>query len=49
MKISCQLKLLIRPDPTVSDETQQTEKTIVYFVNPTVTNPFPEQTQNLQL
>ena len=38
-----------RLDPTVSDETQQIEKTIVYFVNPLVTNPFPEQTQNLQL
>ena len=38
-----------RSDPTVSDETQQIEKTIVHSVNPPVTNPFPEQTQNLQL
>ena len=38
-----------RPDPTVSDETQQIEKTIVHSVNPPVTDPFPEQTQNLQL
>ena len=38
-----------RPDPTVFDETQQIEKTIVHSVNPPVTNPFPEQTQNLQL
>ena len=38
-----------RPNPTVSDETQKIEKTIVHFVNPPVTNSFPEQTQNLQL
>ena len=37
-----------RPNPTVSDETQRIEKTIVHSVNPPVTNPFPEQTQNLQ-
>ena len=38
-----------RPDPTVSDETQQIEKTFLHSVNPPVTDPFPEQTQNLQL
>ena len=38
-----------RPDPTVSDETQQIEKTFLHSVNPLVTDPFPEQTQNLQL
>ena len=38
-----------RTDPTVSDKTQQIEKAIVHSVNPPVTNPFPEQTQNLQL
>ena len=38
-----------RPDPTVSDETQQIEKTFLHSVNPQVTDPFPEQTQNLQL
>ena len=38
-----------RPDPTVSDETQQIEKTFLRSVNPPVTDPFPEQTQNLQL
>ena len=37
-----------RPNPTVSDETQQIEKTIVHSVNPPVINLFPEQTQNLQ-
>ena len=38
-----------RLDPTVSDETQQIEKIIVHSVNPPETNPFPEQTQNLQI
>ena len=42
-------KVTNRIDPTVSDETKQIEKTIAHFVNPPVTNPFPEQTQNLQL
>ena len=42
-------EVINRPNPTVSDETQQMEKTIVYSVNPPVTNSFPEQTQNLQL
>ena len=37
-----------RPNPTVSGETQQIEKTIVHSVNLPVTNLFPEQTQNLQ-
>ena len=38
-----------RFDPTVSDETQQIEKTIDLSVNFPVTNSFPEQTQNLLL
>ena len=38
-----------RPNRTVSNETQQIEKTIVHSVNPPVTNPFPEQTENLRL
>ena len=42
-------EVINRPNPTVSDEIQQIEKTIVHSVNPPVTNPFPEQTQNLQL
>ena len=42
-------EVINRPNPTVSDETQQIEKTIVHSVNPPVTNPFPEQTQNRQL
>ena len=41
-------KVTNRPNPTVSDETQQIEKTIIHSVNPPVTNPFPEQIQNLQ-
>ena len=41
-------KVTNRPNPTVSDETQQIEKTIVHSVNPPETNPFPEQTKNLQ-
>ena len=34
-------EVINRPNPTVSDETQQIEKTIVHSVNPPVTNPFP--------
>ena len=49
MKISCQLKLIIDPNRTVSEKTSQIEKTIVHSVNPPVTNTFPEQTQNLQI
>ena len=42
-------EVINRSNPTVSDETQQIEKTIVHSVNPPETNPFPEQTRNLQL
>ena len=42
-------EVINRPNLTVSDETQQIEKTIVHSVNPPETNPFPEQTRNLQL
>ena len=42
-------KVINRPNPAVSDETQQIETTIIHSVNPPVTNLFPEQTQNLQI
>ena len=47
MKICLPAEVTNRPHPTVSDETQQIEKTIFRSVNLPVTNPFPEQAENL--